>query len=72
MSQPAEPHAGDHEAITTILNGIEERMTRLETDAAAGKDVSEILKEIAELRAQLGVLSSRLQDSAGSPGPSRA
>lgn len=65
MSQAAEPPAGDHEAITTILNGIEERMTRLETDAAAGQDISEILREIADLRAQLGVLSSRLQEIEG-------
>jgi uncharacterized coiled-coil protein SlyX len=68
---PTDPHASDQEAIAAILNSIEERMVRLEIDAAAGKDVSDILKEIADLRAQLGVLSNRLKEMEGPQGPSR-
>ncbi len=41
---------------------------RLETDAAGGKDVSEILKEIADLRAQLAGLSHLLSEIEGPQG----
>ncbi len=68
MSEPAKPPTGDHEAIATLLTRLEERMGRLETDAAGGKDVSEILKEIADLRAQLAGLSHLLSEIEGSRG----
>ncbi len=68
MSEPAKPHTGDHEAIAAILTRLEERIVRLETDAAGGKDVSEILKEIADLRAQLAGLSHLLSEIEGPQG----